>query len=171
MYMSVDWKNLTEFLVKVEKSSLFFGGEEFHSDDDSITLAYEEGEFRYETNAGSFDGTRTIFWYDGEKKMPVWRMYYSGRVSERGLGESLGFLPGSVMLESDALASTYAFLGKVNRQVSQTRPIRGPERYEEGQIAYSNRIRGDIRNFRGAEEILVGGIRVYHGIFHGGELL
>jgi len=50
-------------------------------------------------------------------------------------------------------------------------PYRGPEKVEQGPYGYVCRWEGDLRWFRGEEEIFLDGKLVYRLYFHGGAIV
>ena len=54
------------------------------------------------------------------------------------------------------------------RQVVETRPFRGPEKFKEGDFEYVDKSQGDINMFRGVEKIFHKGQEVYRLYYHGG---
>jgi len=147
--------NLKKFLVKAKKSTYATEGEENERrlEDGAKELTYEEGEFKYRDRYYGFDpfGGEEVVWNNGK---PVWTMEYRGRTTESKAPSK----------------EIYKFLRKALREVKGDKPFRGPENFEKGQFKYTNRVKGDIKEFKGTERILYKGKKVYKLYYHGGEV-
>jgi hypothetical protein len=148
---------LSAFIVEAKRNTYAAQrGQASSSRPESHDFAYEKGRFRYlDSYVGEirFSGEE-IVWYDGK---PVWSMNYYGRL----LGPDPG--PGFD-----------SFLKRALLLVSETKPFRGPDLYEEGEYRFDQFYEGGaetlsgIEGFSGREEILYRGVAVYRLWFHGG---
>ena len=91
------------------------------------------------------------------RQRPEWSMSYAG-----------GTLP--EITARDEVLFTYGFLRKALLRVSADRPFRGPAQLDEGRYRYVNTSEGTFAAFRGTEEILREGKRVYALHYSGGFL-
>lgn len=152
--MKGDLKDLEEFLIEahqntyankdaVRASSLRPKSQDYH---------FEKGGWVYhDTYFGgrNFIGGEVIY-KEGE---PVWGMNYCGHVlkSELSTKEAYQILKPALMKEDKNILS-----------------VRGPVSYEEGNNRYQNRVKGDLKNFSGTEEIFIDSEVIYRGFYHGG---
>jgi hypothetical protein len=88
---------------------------------------------------------------------PVWSMSYAGGTQPE-------------ITARDEVLTTYGFLRKALLRVSGDRPFRGPAQFDEGIFRYVNTSDGAFSAFRGSEEILREGKRVYALHYSGGML-
>ena len=115
----------------------------------SHDLSYREGAFFYhDTYLGGerFSGEEAVWIGDA----PIWSMNYCGRVLHPSFS-------GDFLKEALAL-------------VAEDLPFRGPAVYLKGELSYRCMVSGGFDWFRGAEEILSGGVRAYECVFHGGSV-
>ena len=119
--------------------------------DRSTTIVYESGEWRFHDNyfGGEPFGGRAVVCL---KDRPVWMVVYYGRVEGR-----------------DAeIQPVYAFLQHALLLAPERFPVRGPDEYVQGVLAYRNAHRGDVENFWGEETIHDGARHVYTARYAGG---
>lgn len=91
------------------------------------------------------------------KQRPVWSMSYAG-----------GTLP--EITACDEVLAIYGFLRKALLGVGADHPFRGPAQFDEAIYRYVNTSEGAFAAFRGSEEILREGKRVYALHYSGGLL-
>jgi len=63
----------------------------------------------------------------------------------------------------------YDFLKKALLKIPKDAPFRGPGLHEEGGFRYENNWSGDLKGFKGKEEIYYKGKLVYDGEYSGGR--
>jgi len=140
---------LRDFLCKAKRETYAGKGpESVPSRLASHDLSFEEGDlFYYDTYLGGerFIGEEGV-WRGGK---PWWGMNYCGRV-----------------LSPQRFPAD--FLKEALFAVAPEQPYRGPSVYEKGDFAYHSMVSGALDWYRGSEEILVSGERVYECLFHGG---
>lgn len=154
-------EELADFLVVAKKSCYAGGGKEVRLADSSKQLTFQQGDFHYTDNyAGYFQapGTETVRWQKPDGKR-IWQMAYSG-----------GMLPGC--LNDELTRNTFAFLKKALLQVSSEAPFRGPLTvFEEGDFKYWIQVIGNIKRFRGEENMCYQNQRVFEQDFIGGLVI
>jgi len=143
------------FLLRAKRATYAGGdlGQVASSRPASHDLAYAEGDLAYlDTYLGgyAFAGEEAV-WKAGQ---PLWSMNYYGSMTVPDIPD--GF--------SDFL--------KLSLRAGETSaPYRGPEKVVQGPYCYVCRWEGDLRWFRGDEEIFLDGKLVYRLYFHGGAIL
>ncbi len=112
---------------------------------------YSVGDLLYhDTFFGSLNFIGEEVVYEGGK--PVWAMNYNGYTD-----------PGLTEEEIDK-----SLRGALGQEKNDLIPVRGPSLYVSGNCKYTNKIRGDLKQFEGREEIEKDGKLVYFAVFHGG---
>ena len=148
-----DKKELCKFLVKAKKSTYAAGdnAEKIIRDDKSTTIVFEDGDWKYHDNyfGGEPYGGREVVFFKGK---PVYIMTYYGLVDE------------SV---SD-INIVYGILMNALKLIPEDKPYRGPEKYDENDLSYSNSYTGEVDNFFGEEIITESGKEIYKAKYMGG---
>lgn len=148
-----DKKELCKFLAKAKKSTYAAGdsAKKIVNDDKSTTLVFEDGDWRYHDNyfGGEPYGGREVVFFKGK---PVYIMTYYGQVDK------------SV---SD-INKVYGILMNALKLIPEDKPYRGPEKYGEGNLSYSNSFTGEVDNFFGEEIIEENGREIYKARYIGG---
>ena len=136
------------FLIRAKRATYAGkGAETAPTRPGSHDLAYREDDLLYyDTYLGGerFAGEEALWVSD----VPCWSMNYAGRVT--GSPFSGDFLKEALL------------------RVPESMPFRGPERYEDGDYAYSCAAEGDFDWFQGRETISFRGEVIYECFFHGG---
>ncbi|MBN1162504.1 hypothetical protein JXA34_02030 [Patescibacteria group bacterium] len=116
-------------------------------------LTRNEGNWKYEDEfygGEPYSGNETL-WFDGKD---VFRCVYWGKVAE-GINFS----------------DIYAFLRKALKEGPTGNCIhRGPEKFEENNLKYTNECQGDIEEFIQTEGIFLNNEEVYKAYFIGGRV-
>lgn len=119
--------------------------------DGSTTITFELKDFRMHDNffGGEPWGGREIVFFRGE---PVWIMVMYG-VANSSFKD---------------FKKVYRFLQKALLNQPETFPVRGPDKFREGDFVYTNKIEGNLSNFIGKEEIFKGNKQIYKTNYSGG---
>ena len=120
----------------------------------SRQLEYREHDFSYRDiyfGMEYFVGQEVVL----ASEQVIWSMSYAGGVS-----------PG--ITDRGELLAIYAFLRKGLLGIQADRPFRGPLSFEDSHFQYVNAPEGDISEFRGEEQILRAGKRIYGLRYSGG---
>ena len=140
--------SIVSFLIKAKQATYAGkGAETVSSRTGSHDLEYRENNLMYyDTYLGGdrFAGEEALWISD----IPYWSMNYIGRVT--GSPFSGDFLKEALL------------------HVPEDKPYRGPEKYVNGDYAYSCSVKGDFDWFRGTETICYRGEPIYECLFHGG---
>lgn len=144
--------SLKKFLIANNKAG-YAGGEEkkwIKEGDGSTTIPFKLGEWESHDNffGGEPYGGRTVIFY---KRKPVWIMVYYGWVTE-------GIQPDSV----------YKVLRAALMRMPENAPFRGPKRYKDGTLTYTNKWTGGIDRFSGEERITQRKKLIYKANYMGG---
>ncbi len=118
--------------------------------DGSHTIIYKEEDWLFHDNyfgGEPFDG-REVISYNNK---PIWIMVYYGLVSDMSMQKEV-----------------YGFLKKALLNFTDDMPYRGPEKLEEGDWLYVNKVDGDFNNFSGEEIITFKNKEVYRAKYEGG---
>ena len=141
---------IVSFLIRAKKATYAGkGAETASSRPGSHDLAYREDDLMYyDTYLGGdrFAGEEAL-WIGG---VPFWSMNYAGRVTG-------GPFSGD-------------FLKEALLHVPESIPYRGPEKYENGDYAYSCSVKGGFDWCQGEETICYRGNPIYECFFHGGAI-
>jgi hypothetical protein len=152
--------NLVDFLLEAKRRT--YAGLD---DDATIATPLISGSKQLEYISGDMSYRDIYFglaYFVGQevvavKHRPVWSMSYAGGT----LAE---------IAARDEILAIYGFLRKALLHVSAERPFRGPAQFEDGLYRYANTLDGAFAAFRGTEEILREGKRVYTLHYSGGLL-
>ena len=141
-------KGIIEFLIRAKQATYAGKGAETKASRiGSHDFVYREGDLMYyDTYLGGekFAGEEALWISD----KPYWSMNYIGRVT--GSPFSGDFL-------KEALLHVREYI-----------PYRGPEKYANGDYAYSCHVEGDFDWFQGKEAISYREKQIYECFFHGG---
>lgn len=144
--------NLKNFLLHANAAGYASGKEKAWTkeSDGSTTIVYEEGSWKSHDNffGGEPYGGRAVVSHVGK---PYWIMVYYGRVME--------------MVDPN---SVYKILRNALKRMPQDHPYRGPKRYEEGALVYTNTWTGTLENFSGKETIMLDETLAYEASYMGG---
>lgn len=157
--MEFDLNKLAKFLVKAKTQTYAGEGQEITAQRPGFTeLEFEDGDFEYrDSYSGFFQAPgQEVVRYKGE---PVWVMAYSGGMEKKYHGNI------------DFAEKTFSFLKQALLRVEESNPYRGPDNLKEGDYEYINKVEGDIANFRGQEQILYKGERVFVQDYIGGLII
>jgi len=134
--MQMNLQELARFIVKAKRNTYARKGEGLRSEDESKNLQYKEGDYFYRDRYFGSEkfGGEEVVWF---KEKPVWLMNYYGGIEKK-------------IVDSERV---FAFLRQALLQVSVDRPFRGPRFYKEGNFEYVDSSTGDIKCFKGREEI------------------
>ncbi len=114
---------------------------------DHKEYTYTEGEFSYhDSYAGDLwaPGREVVF----HRGRAIWCMAYQGQTHE-------------AYDDCFFQKKVFPFLRKALLNANEQLPFRGPEKFLEGEFTYTFKIEGDARYFRGREEIIYKGERVF----------
>lgn len=113
---------------------------------------FQEGDFTYHDTyfgARDFIGEEIVYKND----VPVWGENYFG----------------FVLVDTFTNDQVYDFLRKaLMQEYSDILPVRGPASFIDKEWEYRNHLEGDLKNFKGGEQILFSGTMVYQAYYHGG---
>lgn len=149
--MYANMQELARFIVKAKKNTYAGKGEGRKESDGSKNLQYREGSYVYRDRYFGSDrlGGEEVVWF---KDKPAWVMNYHGGIEREAVDPE----------------SVFVFLRKALFQVSAERPFRGPRSYKEGEFEYADSSIGDMKCFKGTEEITLRGDTVYRLEYAGG---
>ena len=119
-------------------------------DNGSHTIDYQEVDWLFNDNyfGGEPFGGREVISFQNKA---VWMMVYYGFVID-------------MMLQ----AEVYGFLKKALLDFTEDTPYRGPEKLEDGDWLYINKVTGNFDNFSGEEIITFKNNEVYRAKYQGG---
>jgi hypothetical protein len=150
----INQKDLCTFLVKA-KTSTYAAGEDAQKvveADKSTTIMFEDGDWKYHDNyfGGEPYGGREVVFF---KNLPIYMMVYYGWVDEAVTD----------------IGATYKVLQGALKLIPEDKPFRGPEKYSQDGMGYTNVFVGEIDNFSG-EEIISdsNGREIYKAKYIGG---
>ena len=114
-------------------------------------MIFEDGDWKYHDNyfGGEPYGGREVVFF---KSKPIYIMVYYGQVNE----------------SVPDINKVYGILMNALKLVPENRPYRGPEKYNKGNLSYSNNFTGKIDNFFGEEIIKESGREIYKAKYIGG---
>lgn len=150
---SIDKKGLLEFIALAHKNTYAAPRKikQKHRCNKPILLGHKDyefvrGEYVYHD---SYCGSE---WAPGREVVefeaaPIWCMSYQGRTVEG--------------LSSEFVDETFEFLKKALRNVDESMPFRGPERFDYEDYSYRFEMKGDWRYFTGRESVLYQGREVF----------
>ncbi|RJQ15584.1 XRE family transcriptional regulator [Candidatus Woesearchaeota archaeon] len=142
---------LQQFLVKAKKATYAAHAKENKLADGCKELTYEEAEWKYRDRyfgANPFSGQEVVW----KNNKLVWTMNYYGKIT------------------SNAEKEVAAFLRKAMKQVTETRPFRGPSNFKEGDFEYVDASIGTAEQFSGTEKIFLKKKEMYRLLYHGGSM-
>ena len=146
---------LAKFLVEAKKNTYASVGEsgEIILEDGSKELVYEENDLKYKDRYFGFNPFigEEVVQKDGKT---IWGMNYYGKILRKTISEK----------------QVYNFLKEALSRVDKENPFRGPDNYKKEGFEYRNKVKGNIKNFKGVEIILYKGEEVYKLEYHGGML-
>jgi hypothetical protein len=142
-----------QFLIEAKQHTYAAGGElAAPSRPGSNDLCYQRGAYSYQdTYLGDLDfaGEEAV-WRKGK---PIWSMnYYGVMLTERIPVEFSHCLKAALM------------------KASAEAPMRGPARYDHGDLHYTCEWRGELERYEGTEKIFEGEAEIYELVFHGGRI-
>jgi hypothetical protein len=146
-------KQLCEFLVKAKKSGYASGNktQKIKGKDNSKTTIFKSGNWLYHDNyfGGEPYGGREVVFI---KNKPIYIMVYYGLVYK----------------SFKDFKKIYKFLQEALTLIPKDKPFRGPKKYTNDDLAYSNNFIGKIENFSGQEKIYFKGKEIYKANYLGG---
>lgn len=149
----MDIKQLSKFLIKAKintYASSGEGGEKILSDG-SKEFEFEEKEFKYRDRYFGFNPFigEEIVW---QNEKIVWGMNYYGRIISKTI----------------PVKQIYQFLQEALKKVTEDKPFRGPNNFEQGDFEYFNKSEGTLEDFEGEEKIFYKKQLVYKLNYNGG---
>lgn len=144
---------LRKFLIEAKKNTYARSGEinEKKLEDGGQEFIFEKGKWKYRDRYFGYDPFigQEVVWENGKA---VWVMNYCGKIL------------------SDIISAKeiFGFLKKVLLNPEELIPLRGPEKFEEGDLKYFNIGGGFLDHFQHVESIHYKGQRVYELVCHGG---
>lgn len=157
--MEFDLTQLAKFLIKAKTQTYVGEGKEIMAQRPGfIELEFKEGDFEYRDSYSGFyqaPGQEIVRY----KRKPIWAMAYSGGMEKKYHGNA------------DFASKTFAFLKQALLKVEELKPFRGSGYLKEGDYEYINKVEGDIANFRGEEQILYKGEKVFAQDYIGGLII
>jgi len=146
---------LRKFLIEAKKNTYTRSGETNESKlkDGGQEFIFEKGKWKYRDRYFGFDPFigQEVAWKNGKA---VWVMNYCGKI-----------LKDIVCTEE-----IYSFLKKALLKPDELIPLRGPEKFGEGDFRYCNIGGGTLDHFQHVEVIFYKKERVYELICHGGKI-
>ncbi|MBU4204922.1 hypothetical protein KKE19_04455 [Patescibacteria group bacterium] len=146
---------LNEFLIKAKKNTYVAEKEDTEKkfEDGVREFEYADGEWKYKDRYFGYDPFvgQEVVWKNGKV---VWVMNYCGKVLKDVAG----------------VEEIYKFLKKALLKPNKLIPLRGPEKFEEGDFKYLNVGGGDLDYFQHIETIFYKGERVYELTCQGGKI-
>lgn len=142
-----------EFLIRAKINTYVGNGpKSLPSRPHSMDLSYKDGDYLY---IDSYIGDKQfigeeVVWYKGKI---FWGMNYYGKCIVENVPEDFE-----------------DFLKEALKHITSSAPLRGPEYLKKGDFKYRSRYKGDMTCFRGEEEVLFKGNKIYYLMFHGGTL-
>jgi hypothetical protein len=156
--MDIDLKKLAKFLVKAKKETYATGGKEAEPQRPGFKeLEFSEGDFNYRDSYIGFYAApgQEIVRFKG---VPIWSMAYDGETMKK-------------FRKKEFASDIFTFLKKALMRVDESKPFRGPERFEEDDFLYTSEVTGDIKRFNGHERILYKGEEVFSQNYFGGLII
>ena len=153
-------EELNNFLEKASLATYAGNGERVKSEKKGFyELEYKEGDFYYRDSFAGYLSShgQEVVWY---KEEPVWMCSYAGGMC------------GSKSDDSKFAHETFEFLKSALRAGEKDGKFqpRGPQDFTDGDFAYRNDWSGDIKEFRGEENIVYNGEVVFTHSYFGGML-
>ncbi len=145
-------ESLRQFLIDSNKAGYASGKEKrwIRESDGSTTIPFEKDEWRSHDNffGGEPYGGRVVVFHQDR---PMWIMVYYGWV-EKGVETN----------------QVYQILRNALIRMPEDYPFRGPKKYQEGELVYTNSWGGEIEQFSGEEKITHGEKLIYKANYVGG---
>lgn len=140
--------------IRKSKMHTFAGGSKPIKDNLFKTYTYSEGDYTYRDQyvGNLIDAGWELVCY---KSIPLWTMLYRG-----------GIYVGNYANDKEI----FLFLKRALMNMPDQSPFRGPERFEEHDLLYLNKVIGDIDDFHGEETIKEKGEIVYQRKYVGGYI-
>jgi len=152
-------EELAKFLVKAKTNTYAAGGKEIAPQRPGFKeLEFSEGDWKYRDSYAGFyfaPGQEIVRF----KEQPIWTMAYSGGMLPEHHGHQ------------DLAKLTFAFLKKALMLVKESKPFRGPDKFDEAGFAYLALNEGDITEFKGVELIWQKGNLVFKQNYIGGLIV
>lgn len=143
---------LNQFLYDANQAGYGSGEEKqwIKESDGSTSIPYQKGDWQSHDNffGGEPYGGRIIVSY---KNKPVWMMVYYGFVKED--------------IKPDLV---YIILKKALLKMPKEAPFRGPKKFENNGLRYSNNWIGNVENYSGEEQIFQAEKLIYKANYMGG---
>jgi hypothetical protein len=143
---------MRDFLIKAKRATYAGNGNEKRLKDGCKELFYKQKSLTYKDKyfgSKQFSGQEIVF----SNEKPIWVMNYSGGVKRMFFTSKI-----------------YNFLKKALLKIPKNAPFRGPKEFIKGLWKYKNMWKGDIKKFRGKEEIFYKNKLVYELKYQGGNL-
>ncbi len=143
---------LPKFIAEAKRKTYANNKKEKRLKNGCKELRFKKREFEYIDRyfgANPFIG-QEIVWKDKKK---LWGMNYYGKI----VGQN-NINPKKV----------YKFLKEALREVTSDLPFRGPKKFRNGDFTYENKVKGNVKEFKGEERIFYKGKKVYQLYYHGG---
>ena len=149
----MDIKKLSKFLIDSNKAGYAAGdsAKVIKNKDASSTIKYQDGDWKFHDNyfGGEPYGGREVIFF---KNKPVWIMTYYGWVDKN----------------VNDINIVYKFLQKALMDMPKKHPYRGPKMVKEGNLVYTNNWQGNIKRFKGEENIKKDEKEYYKAYYMGG---
>jgi hypothetical protein len=158
--MKLNIEELRGFIVKAKKEGYASGKGKIPKERSQRPgfkeLEFKEGEWYYRDSYSGFfraPGQEVVYY----KNRPVWNMCYGGKGQE---GKYY-----------DIAEQTFGFLKECLMRVPKEKPYRGPDYFKQGDFEYSNKVKGSLEDFQGAEVIKLKGKKVFSQVYFGGLII
>jgi len=149
----INKNDLKKFLKEAKINTYASGGEEgeLRLKYGGKKFEYTKGDFCYQDiyyGFNPFVGEEIVFY----QQQSIWGMNYYGKV----------------IAEPVSAKEIYLFLREALKKVSEDKPFRGPDNFNNGDFKYTNNVEGKVDKFTGEEEIFYKKELVYILNYHGG---
>jgi len=157
--MEVNLKELANFLVKAKLSSYAGGGKEAKPQRPGFKeLEFTEKDWNYRDSYCGF------FFAPGQEVVrlygkPIWVMSYSGGMNKK------------YHKNKKLTLEVFGFLKKAISLMSPSSPFRGTKSFRSGDFQYSNKTKGNIKDFIGEEKIFYKNKEVFKQDYIGGLMV
>lgn len=141
---------LKEFLVSSSKHGYAASNSKDEANG-SHTLSWQDGDFKFHDNyfgGEPFAGQEVVF----IKNRPFWTSVYYGYLTNF----------------SKSAHEVYKFLKKALLEYNHEFPVRGPQKFKDGDWSYEMTYHGDLKNYAGNESIYFQNKQLYKCRFQGG---
>lgn len=157
--MKINYQELEKFLYNANQNGYAGDAPEITPQRPGFSeLEYQEGDWLYrDSYAGHFfaPGQEVVYF----KNEPVWAMAYAGGMRFEYHGNE------------EVTHKMFVFLKKALLAMDPSKPFRGPEKFEEGDMRYESALSGDIKDFTGNEKIYLDDKLVFEQNFIGGIIV